>query len=104
MDVAVEGSEVTGFNAIIELAKAGVPVVAIDQHRIREGASSRNAVITASTAYQLRKYGAEATRLLTVDHLHEEIGSSLYIGSLVRDFYAKLDPEKYTCGLTVAAV
>jgi hypothetical protein len=57
VDVDIEGSEVTEFNAVIELAKAGVPVMAVEQQKIGEGASSRNAVFMASTAYQLRKYG-----------------------------------------------
>ncbi len=69
VDVAVVGSGVTGLNAAIELAKAGVSVVVLEQHEIGWGASSRNAGmmsagVTASTAYQLRKYGAEKTRQL----------------------------------------
>jgi glycine/D-amino acid oxidase-like deaminating enzyme len=68
-DVVVVGSGVTGLNAAIELAKAGVSVVVIEQQEIGWGASSRNAGmmsagIPASTAYQLRKYGAETTRQL----------------------------------------
>jgi glycine/D-amino acid oxidase-like deaminating enzyme len=69
VDVAVVGSGVTGLNAAIELAKAGVSVVVLEQQEIGWGASSRNAGMmsagtTASTAYQLRKYGTETTRQL----------------------------------------
>ncbi len=68
-DVVVVGSGVTGLNAALELAKAGVSVVVLDQHEIGWGASSRNAGmmsagVTASTAYQQRKYGPEKTRQL----------------------------------------
>ena len=68
-DVVVVGSGVTGLNAALELAKAGVSVAVLDQQEIGWGASSRNAGmmsagVTASTAYQLRKYGAEKTRQL----------------------------------------
>ncbi len=69
VDVAVVGSGVTGLNAALELAKARVTVAVLEQHDIGWGASSRNAGmmsagVTASTAYQLRKYGPEKTRQL----------------------------------------
>ena len=67
VDVVVIGSGVTGLNAAIELAKAGVTVAVLEQEAIGWGASSRNAGmmsagVTASTEYQVRKYGAEKTR------------------------------------------
>ena len=42
VDVAVVGSGVTGLNAALELAKAGVNVAVLDQQEIGWGASSRN--------------------------------------------------------------
>jgi glycine/D-amino acid oxidase-like deaminating enzyme len=69
VDVVVVGSGVTGLNAAIELSKAGVAVAVLEQEEIGWGASTRNAGMmsagsTASTAYQLRKYGVEKTRQL----------------------------------------
>jgi len=69
VDVVVVGSGVTGLNAAIELSKAGVEVAVLEQEEIGWGASTRNAGMmsagsTASTAYQLRKYGVEKTRQL----------------------------------------
>ena len=68
-DVVVVGSGVTGLNAALELAKAGVTVAVLEQQEIGWGASSRNAGmmsagVPASTAYQLRNYGPEKTRQL----------------------------------------
>jgi len=84
-DVVVVGSGVTGLNAALELAKAGVSVVVLEQQEIGWGASSRNAGmmsagVTASSADQLRKYGPEKTRQLfrwsadAVDYVERVIG------------------------------
>ena len=56
-DVVVVGSGVTGLNAALELAKAGVSVVVLEQQEIGWGASSRNAGmmsagVPASTAFK----------------------------------------------------
>lgn len=69
VDVVVVGSGVTGLNAAIELAKAGVKVAVLETEQVGYGASSRNAGMmsagmTASTEYQVRKYGIEKTRQL----------------------------------------
>ncbi|MFL7893514.1 MAG: NAD(P)/FAD-dependent oxidoreductase [Anaerolineales bacterium] len=69
VDVVVVGSGVTGLNAAIELSKVGVAVAVLEQEVIGWGASTRNAGMmsagsTASTDYQLRKYGVEKTRQL----------------------------------------
>jgi glycine/D-amino acid oxidase-like deaminating enzyme len=50
-----------------------------------------------------REYGFHGTRILTAQELHIEIGSSIYVGGLVDNFSAGLDPAKYTYGLAKAA-
>ena len=63
-DVVIVGSGVTGLNAALELAKAGISVVVLEQEQIGWGASSRNAGmmsagVPASTSSQLKKYGPD---------------------------------------------
>ena len=97
VDVAVVGSGVTGLNAAIELAKAGVSVAVLEQHEIGWGASSRNAGmmsagLPASTAHQLRKYGKQKTRQL----FRWSADAVDYVEKVVRD--EQIDCDFDRCG------